>query len=254
MKQTAIKAAKEAGKVMLKYYGKKKNISFKENHKSIVTSADIECEKLIKRIIKKKYPKHNFLGEESGREKNDSEYTWIIDPIDGTSNFSQDFAYFCVSIGLKRNDKIILGVIYNPTNKELFFAEKGKGAYLNNKRINVSKKTRLRDAMASIAIPSSSEISIDSLKKTIRIFKKIRGIRLTGSAALNMCNVACGRFDVWVSQSIKPWDVAAGYIIVKEAGGKVTDSKFNEWKVDQEMIIASNRKIHNIFIKSFFRK
>lgn len=254
MKQTAIKAAKLAGKVMIDNYGKIGKVSFKGNKKHLLTEVDLKSEKIIISVIKKKFPKHNIIGEESGVENNDSEHTWIIDPIDGTTNYSQGIPFFCVSIGLAKNDEVILGVIYDPLRNEMFFAEKGKGAFLNNKKIRASNKENVSDAILIFGTPSASKVSVRALHQTAQLFPYVRGIRNTGSAALNLCSVACGRLDIYVTKFINLWDVAAGYLIVKEAGGRVTDLKGKPWVINKKQILATNKKLHNKFLKLLNKK
>ena len=200
MKQTAIKAAKLAGKVMMDNYDNIGKISFKENIKSILTKVDLLAEKTILNTIKKKYPYHNIISEESPKQDNKSEYTWIIDPIDGTTNYAQQIPCFCVSIGLAKNNEIILGAIYEPIRKELFFAEKGKGAFLNDKKIRVSNKEKIKEAVFGFGLPSNNAIAVESICNVANILPLVRGIRNTGSAAINLCNVACGRYDFYFSK------------------------------------------------------
>jgi myo-inositol-1(or 4)-monophosphatase len=248
MLQTAIKAAKLAGNLILENSKDIGTIKAKENIKSIVTKSDVEAEKIIINTIKEKYPDHNFLGEELGNQDQNSEYTWIIDPIDGTSNFAQNIPMYVVSIGLKKSDQIILGVIYNPMTDDLYQAELGKGAFLNNKKIEVSKKDKISDSVVVASVPSSEEISLKTFKMMQKLFPKIRAIRLYGSAAINLCYVACGKLDAYFTYSIKPWDVAAGYIIVKEAGGIVTNLKGSDWQTEDEPLLATNGKLHKEFL------
>lgn len=249
MKQTAIKAAKLAGKVIMDNYGKIGKVSFKENKKSLLTDVDLKSEKIIISTIKKKFPKHNIISEEAGIENKNSNYTWFIDPIDGTTNYSQQIPFFCVSIALAKNNEVILGVVYDPLRNELFVAEKGKGAFLNNKKIKVSAKGKLGDALAILATPSSSKSSIKSLKKSAEIFPKVRGLRNLGSAALNLCFIACSRLDVYLSYYLNSWDVAAGILIVHESGGQVTDLKGKPWNINKKEMLTTNKKLHDKFLK-----
>jgi len=254
MKQTAIKAAKLAGKVMIDNYGRIGKISFKNNKKSLLTKIDLKSEKIIIETIKKKFPEHNIISEESGIENKKSEYSWIIDPIDGTTNYSQQITNFCVSIGLAKNNKLILGVVYAPLFRELFFAEKGKGAYLNNKKIKVSNKKSIGDSIIGFSLPSDSKMGVKGLYKVAKMFPYARGFRNSGSAAINLCNVASGRYDVYFSGFINSWDAAAGFLIVEEAGGKVTDLRGKPWNINKEQILATNKKLHNKFFKLLNKK
>ena len=249
MKPTAIKAAKLAGKVIMRNYGKIGKISFKENRRSLLTTSDLKSEKIIIKTIKNKFPGHNIISEESGIENKKSEYSWIIDPVDGTSNFSQGIPFFCASIALAKNNKVILGVVYDPLRNEMFLAERGKGAFLNNKKIKVSDKNNIDDAVINSGISSSSNVSVKSLHKTAELFSYVRGIRILGSAALNLCYIASGRLDAFFSQNIQSWDAAAGFLIIEQAGGKVTDFKGKQWNINKKQLVATNKKLHNKFLR-----
>lgn len=249
MLKTAIKAAKKAGKIMQDNFGKVQKITYKENNQSILTEIDLKSEKAIIKTIEEDYPDHNILSEEAGLISKNSEYTWHIDPIDGTSNYAAGIPMYCVSIALVKNNEIILGVIFDPTRNELFYAEKGKGAFLNNKRIKVSNRNKLQEALVSFGLPSYSKASVPTLRKAAAIFPKIRGFRNNGSAAINLSYIACGRLDIYASWKINSWDYAAGLMIIKEAGGKVTDLKGNNLSVEKENIIATNKTLHDKFLK-----
>ncbi len=248
MKSLMLKAAREAGKATLRYYGNVGKLKYKEP-RSIVTKADILSEKIIMEAVRKKFPGHNFLTEESGDIKKGSEYTWIIDPIDGTTNFASSIPYFAVSIALAKNDEVIMGAVYNPCANEMFFAEKGKGSYLSNKKLNVSKKNELKNALAVFDTPNKALIS----RKTFRIMAKnygeFRGIRNFGAAALNLCYIASAKFDLYFSLSLKPWDAAAAKLIVEEAGGRITNINNEKWKINDNTLVASNKILHDKFIK-----
>src|SRR3989338_9538801 len=248
MKSLMLKAAKESGKIILKHYGNYGKLKFK-NPRSLLTKVDLLSDKKIKEIISKRFPNHNFLTEESGFTDKGSEYTWIIDPIDGTTNFTSKIPYFAVSIGLARNNKVIMGIVYNPCTKEIFFAEKGKGAFFNNKKIKASDKKNMKDALLAFALPSSIKITKKTLSLLSKIFGSVRGMRNPGSAALNMCYVAAGKFDLFLSLSLNSWDAAAAYLVVNEANGKVTNIKNEEWKIQDKSCIATNKALHDKFIK-----
>ena len=248
MKSLMLKAAKEASKIVLKHYGNFGKLKFK-NPRSLLTKVDLLSDAKIKQIISKKYPEHNFLTEESGFTGKGSEYTWIVDPIDGTTNFTSKIPYFAVSIALAKNNEVIMGIVYNPCTKEMFFAEKGKGAFLNNKKIMVSNKNNIKDALLAFALPSNIKTSQKTLSLLSKIFGSVRGIRNPGSAALNMCYVAAGKFDLFLSLSLNSWDAAAAFLIVEEAGGKVTNLKNKRWAINDETCIATNKMLHDKFIK-----
>ena len=249
MKSLMLKAARKAGKASLRYYGNVGKLKYKEP-RSIVTKADILSEKIIMEAVRKKFPSHSFLTEESGQIKKDSEYLWIVDPIDGTTNFVSGLGNFAVCIALAKNNEVLMGAVYDPCPDNMYFAEKGKGAFLNNKKIRVSKKKELKDVILAFNLPSNEKISSDTLILLSKIYGNFRGIRNFGAAALNMCYLAEGKFDAYFTKSIKAWDVAAAKLIVEEAGGKVTNFDGGKWELKDTQIIASNKNLHNQLMAS----
>lgn len=249
MKSLMLKAAKEAGKIAMRYYGNPGKLKYK-NIRSIVTKADVLSEKKIMGIVSKKFPEHNFLGEESGFTKKNSEYTWIIDPIDGTTNFVSKIPEFVVSIALAKKSEVLMGAVYSPCTKDMYFAEKGKGSYLNGKKLQVSKKSKLNETIATFSLPSNISISKKTLNVLSRSYGTFRGTRNFGSAALNLCYIADRRMDLYFTLDIRPWDAAAAKLIVEEAGGKVTNIKNKIWDVYNDCtLVASNKILHDKFIK-----
>jgi len=247
MKQTAIKAAKEAGIILMKYYGKgiKGRVKFEDN---LVSKADLEAEKKIISTIKSRYPKHSILSEECGEKKTSSGYKWLIDPLDGTHNYLYGIPIFGTSIALQKDKEIILGVIYLPYDNQLFVAEKGKGAFLNNKRINVSKTNNLKKAMMLYdgGLQRDKKIKLKALDKLIdAVFR----IRVFGAACFNLSSIAKGGADIYMEHSTNPWDVAAGLLIIEEAGGKVTALDGKKHDISEKGFIASNNKLHNQIMK-----
>ncbi|HMT02122.1 MAG TPA: inositol monophosphatase family protein [Burkholderiales bacterium] len=242
----AIKAAYAAGNLI---QHESRNISSikieKKGHNNYVTELDKKAEKTIISIIKKAFPNHNILAEESGEEKNDSEYTWIIDPIDGTTNFMHNNPQYCVSIALKHLNKITHAVVFDPNRNDLYKAEIGKGAYLNDQRIRVTNTSNIQDSLIATGFPTYDMSQID---KYLLIFKDMllntTGQRRFGSAALDLAYVAAGYLDGFWEFNLKPWDIAAGFLLVKEAGGMVTDfqEKQDFWQ-NGGNIIAANSKI-----------
>lgn len=244
----AILAAKEAGKIHKKYFNTDIEVKSKATSYDLVTIADIEAEKKIVSVIKKYFKGHNFLAEEQKYEKTDSEYTWIIDPLDGTNNFASGLPIFCASVAIARKDEIIAGAIYDVTRDELYYAQKGKGAYLNGKKIRVSTVSILKKALFITGFYYDRGKEMDENLRKIRQFlqRHIIGIRRLGSAALDLCYVAAGRAAGYWEFRLSPWDFAAGMLIVKEAGGKITDRRGKEISVKQKSFVAaSNGKIHN---------
>ena len=225
-------------------------ISNKEGVNNLVTEADHASEKAIIDVIKKDFPDHFILSEECGASGIESEYKWIIDPIDGTVNFANGIPICCVSIGLEHNGQMILGAVYNPNMNEFFFAEKGMGATLNEKKISVSEK---KEVITSCLVTGFPYTYLDEPNGPIQVFEKLirQGIpvRRLGSAAIDLCWVAAGRFDGFYEHKLSAWDSAAGFLIVEEAGGKVTDFKGDYYSPYQPHILATNGKIHDELLK-----
>jgi myo-inositol-1(or 4)-monophosphatase len=262
--ETAVTAAKKAADVHMSYFQKKMDISFKDTHYNMVTKADIEAEAVITGIIKETFHGHNILAEENKYEKTGSPYTWIIDPLDGTNNFAHGLPVFSVSIALaevhetpgkkekktnSRREKqmtLLAGVVYDPTRDELFYASRGNGAFLNNTPIHVSKASSLRESILGTGFYYSRDKALDTTLAHIRSFftKGIIGIRRMGSAALDLCNVACGRLNGFWEHYLSTWDFAAGIIILEEAGGKATDLEEMPLPMAPSYIVSSNGLIH----------
>jgi myo-inositol-1(or 4)-monophosphatase len=244
---TAKTAALKAGEIHLSYFGRDIRSITKSSHYDIVTVADLESEDLIVSVIRERFPDHNILAEEKKYEKTESEFTWIIDPLDGTNNFAHRIPVFSVSIALAFRDKVVLGAVYDASRSELFTAESGKGAFLNNSGINVSPAGRIDEALLTTGFYYDRGESLTRALDDIRKFliRGIVGIRRFGSAALDLCNVACGRGEGFWEFMLNPWDFAAGKLIVEEAGGKVTDEKGHDVGIGQSYIVASNGKIHD---------
>jgi len=246
MLKTTLLNAVQAGAAQLKYFfnGVYK-ISTKEGINNLVTEADHAAEKAIIEIIQADFPSHYILSEESGELPSSSEYKWIIDPIDGTVNFSNGIPICCVSVGLEKDGKMILGAVYNPLMDELFFAQTGFGASLNDKKIQVSEKN---EVIKSCLVTGFPYTYLDAPNGPLQVFEKLirKGIpvRRLGSAAIDLCWVAAGRFDGFYEHKLHAWDSAAGFLIVQEAGGTVTDFAGNPYSPYQPHILATNGKIH----------
>jgi myo-inositol-1(or 4)-monophosphatase len=247
---TAMHAAKEAEKIVMSYFEKEKGISNK-GPVDLVTKADIESEKMILEIIKKKYPSHKFIMEESGSIQSSSDYTWVIDPIDGTTSFAHNYPFFSISIALMKNNEPILGVVNAPYMKEIFHAVNDKGSFLNNSRISVSKIPQMKDCLLATGFPYDRMTGgEDNLNYLSRVIKKVHDLRRSGSAAMDICYVACGRLDGYWEIGLKIMDTAAARIILKEAGGKITDLEGKEITNDFTRIVASNCLIHDELIRT----
>ncbi len=221
-------------------------VSSKDGLNDLVTEADHASEKAIIGIIQKSFPDHFILGEETGEIQSNSEYKWIIDPIDGTINFANGIPICCVSVGLEKAGSMVLGAVYNPFMNELFVAEKGMGATLNDKKIHVSNKDNVATSCLVTGFPYTY---LDSPNGPLQVFEKLIRkavpVRRLGSAAIDLCWVAAGRFDGFYEHKLQAWDSAAGFLMVEEAGGKITDFEGNYYSVYQPHIIATNGKLHD---------
>lgn len=247
IKNLAIKSAKGSGKILMKNYGKVKYVKTKKNQ-SYFSNVDLESEKYIISNTRKKFPDHDIVSEESGRLNKKSDYRWYIDPLDGTHNYINKIPLFGVSIALEYKGEIIFGVINLPFYKEIYFAEKGKGSFLNNKRIKVSNISKLSKSfiLADLAIRYKIKDQSRMLKKFKR---KIYDFRSFGCAVSGYTMVANGNVESYITHLTNSWDVSAGALIVEEAGGKVTNHKGEDWKPNHGKFIASNNKIHNQLLK-----
>ncbi len=239
--QIAILAAKKAGKILLKYHGKKEKIKEKSN-KSLVAEADLAANKEILKLIKKNFPKHSILSEETGFKNNNSDFKWIIDPLDGTHNFLHEIPIFGTSIALEYKNNVVLGVLNFPFLKIIAVAEKGKGAFLNGRKLKVSWKKGIRHAFILF------EFSYSEREKKIKFLQQLVNktvdVRNFGSAIYNFLLISSGKADGYVILSTNEWDVAAGFLIVEESGGKITDLNGKKYSMSHNKFIVSNNKIH----------
>ncbi len=213
---------------------------------NLVSFVDIEAEKMIVNGLKDLIPYADFLAEEETVNRNlESPYLWIIDPLDGTTNFLHQVPAYAVSIGLKKEDEIVLGVVYEITRKECFYAWKGGGAFLNGERIQVSTQGDLSATLIATGFPFHNYSSLDNYLKVLRTFMlKTRGIRRMGSAAVDLCFVACGRFEAYFEENLNPWDIVAGALIVQEAGGVMSDFDGGDTHWEGKAILAANHAIY----------
>jgi len=246
MLKTTLLHAVQAGAAQLQhFFNGQFAISNKEGVNNLVTEADHAAEKAIIDVITNQYPDHFILSEETGEIKTDSEYKWIIDPIDGTVNFANGIPLCCVSIGLEKDGEMMMAAVYAPILNELYFAQKGFGASLNDKRIHVSDKTELLHSCLVTGFPYTYlDVPNGPLVTFEKLLRKGIPVRRLGSAAIDLCWVAAGRFDGFYEHKLEAWDSAAGYLIVEEAGGKVTDFKGEKFSVYQPHVLATNGKIH----------
>ncbi|CAI9760239.1 unnamed protein product [Fraxinus pennsylvanica] len=252
----AVDAAKNAGQIIRSGFNKTKNVEHK-GLVDLVTETDKACEDLIFNFLKLHYADHKFIGEETtaayGATELTDEPTWIVDPLDGTTNFVHGFPFVCVSIGLTIRRIPTIGVIYNPIMDELFTAISGKGAFLNGKPIKVSSQSELlKSLLATEAGTKRDKSTLDASTNRINsLLFKVRSLRMTGSCALNLCGVACGRLDIFYELGFGgPWDIAAGAVIVNEAGGVVFDPSGKDLDITSQRIAASNPLLKDAFVEA----
>ena len=242
----AIETAREAGQILLDKLGKI-TVS-KKGDINLVTEADLASEKHIVEKINSYYPKHAVLAEESGESTlvidGGSRWKWIIDPLDGTTNYAHGYPCFCVTLALEHEGEIVLGVTFDPTRNEIFSAEKGQGASLNNKPIRVSATEKLSEALIVTGFPYDIARREDFARNLTEFLLRSRGVRRDGSAAIDMAYVACGRFDGFWEEGLNPWDVAAGLLLIEEAGGEVSYYDGAKFSIYKPPICASNGAIH----------
>lgn len=217
---------------------------------NLVTETDRASETLVVNAIRERYPDHRIVTEEQGNFPGNSAYTWVIDPLDGTTNYAHGFPVFAVSLGLLHADEPLLGVVYDPLRNELFTAYRGQGAYCNGRRLEVSTTPKLRAALLTTGFPYDRFTQSDNnIAEFSRMLLQIQGIRRTGSAALDLCYVAAGRTDGHWELGLHPWDTAAGALLVAEAGGRLSDWQGQGWTVWNPRLIASNGLIHTEMMK-----
>jgi myo-inositol-1(or 4)-monophosphatase len=247
--------AREAGALLMPYFRQHLKIEYK-GEADLVTAADRASETLIRERIKQQWPSHDVLGEEQGLSDQGSDFRWYVDPLDGTTNFAHGYPVFCVSIALEqrlsgKDGKRIAAVVYDPTRDELFSAEPGKGARLNGEAIHVSKVANLKECLLATGFPSKKRHKNPNIYFYHQITLHTHGVRRAGSAALDLCNVACGRFDGFWEFNLNPWDTAAGVLIVEEAGGKVTRFDGSPFELNSRETVASNGLLHDALQAEF---
>jgi myo-inositol-1(or 4)-monophosphatase len=247
--------AREAGATLMQYFHQGIKIEYKGDA-DLVTAADRASEKLIRERIATQFPSHDVLGEEQGLNDQGSDYRWYVDPLDGTTNFAHGYPVFCVSMALEHRPKgsagkLIAGVVYDPTRNELFTAEHGKGAQLNGAPIQVSKAAQLKECLLATGFPSHKRHKNPNIHFYHQITLRTHGVRRAGSAALDLCNVASGRFDGFWEFNLNPWDTAAGVLIVEEAGGKASRFDGSAFLLDSRETLVSNGLIHDALVNEF---
>lgn len=252
MLNIAIEAAREAGKYLKHHMGRVREVKQKGAHSiNLVTEIDRISEQKIIAKIKQHFPSHDILAEESGTTHGKtSAFKWIIDPLDGTTNYTHSYPVYAVSIALAQDEELILGVIYDPNFDELFTTERGSGAYLNGKRIHVTKTDALINSLLATGFPYNiRENPHHAVGHFNNFLMQAQGIRRLGSAALDLAYVAAGRLDGFWEVQLNPWDLAAGALLIQEAGGKVTDLEGNPYRISEERVLASNGRIHDEMVR-----
>ena len=242
--------AREAGSLLMEYFRQRVQIEYK-GEADLVTVADRTSEALILERIREKFPTHDVMGEEGARVASGSDYKWYVDPLDGTTNFAHSFPVFCVSLAVEYRGRPIAGVVYDPTRDELFAAELGSGARLNGQPIKVSSTSKLAECLVATGFPSHKRHKNPNIYFYHHITLRTHGVRRAGSAALDLCNVASGRFDGFWEFNLNPWDTAAGALIVEEAGGKVTDFSGGPFQLNSRETLASNGLVHEALLAEF---
>jgi myo-inositol-1(or 4)-monophosphatase len=246
--------AREAGALLVEYFHQGLKIEYKGDA-DLVTAADRASEALIRERIAKQFPSHDVLGEEQGLNDRGSDYRWYVDPLDGTTNFAHGYPVFCVSMALEHRagaaGKRVAGVVYDPTRDEMFAAELGKGAHLNGKPIHVSKTAQLKECLLATGFPSHKRHKNPNIHFYHQITLRTHGVRRAGSAALDLCCVASGRFDGFWEFNLNPWDTAAGVLIVEEAGGRVSRFDGSAFLLDSRETLASNEIMHDALLHEF---
>lgn len=249
MIEKVIHIAREAGEIIRDGFGRNFSVEFKTNASNLVTEIDKKSENAIINFIHKNYPSHTILAEESGKHFYGGEYLWVIDPLDGTTNFAHGLPIFSVSIGVVRNNETIAGVVYDVMNDKVYSAEKGGGAFRDNTRLSVSGNSELDKSVLVTGFPYDIKENPNNAIEIFAAFlRKARAIRRLGSAAIDFCYVASGVFDAFWEVHLNPWDICAGKLLVEEAGGVVTNFKNEQIDFYSKQILASNVKVQNAMI------
>jgi myo-inositol-1(or 4)-monophosphatase len=246
----AVEIARESGALLAKLFTEPVEITYKRRS-DLVTAADRRSEALIVERLQRHFPEHGIVAEEGGGHSAPSEYCWYVDPLDGTTNFAHGFPMFCVTLGLACRGEVIAGVVYDPTRDDLYTAERGGGAYLNGRRLQVSRTEKLSECLVATGFPPFATNHDLNIKFYFRFTELSHGIRRCGSAALDLCSVAAGRFDGFWELKLNPWDKAAGSLLVTEAGGRMSDIQGRPFDLLGDDVFASNGLIHDQMLEVF---
>jgi myo-inositol-1(or 4)-monophosphatase len=248
--ETAVNAAREAGALLSDFYTQRVGYELKAEF-DLVTDADRASEKLIVERLRAAYPSHGITAEEGGGQAGSSDYRWYVDPLDGTTNFAHGFPIFNVSIGLEHKGQLVAGVIYDPIRDEMFTAERGSGAFLNGTRIHVSQVSQLEASLVATGFPSRRRHESINVHFYYQLGMLSHGVRRAGAAATDLAYVACGRLEAFWEFGLKPWDMAAGMVLVEEAGGRLSDMKGNPVGLHSPHLLADNGSIHEEILSVF---
>jgi myo-inositol-1(or 4)-monophosphatase len=253
----AVNTAAKTGEWIKSRLGEYNRLEYKSSRRDLVTEVDKGAELMIRNLIATHFPDHVFFGEESVtaetlekalEEAAAAEYAWIVDPIDGTTNFVHGFPFYCVSIALAHRGELVVGVVYDPSHDEMFVAEKGKGAYLHGKPIRVSREERLSESLLSAGFPGGRDDVLQNVELVRHMIPRVRNIRMTGSAALQLAYIAAGRLTGYWERGLQAWDIAAGALLVAEAGGRITDHDGRPYTLKTRHIAATNGLVHDELI------
>jgi myo-inositol-1(or 4)-monophosphatase len=246
----AVEIARESGALLAELFTQPMEITYKRRS-DLVTAADRRSEAMIVERLQRHFPEHGIVAEEGGGHSAPSEYCWYVDPLDGTTNFAHGFPMFCVTLGLARRGEVIAGVVYDPTRDDLYTAERGGGAYLNGRCLQVSRTEKLSECLVATGFPPFATNHDLNIKFYFRFTELSHGIRRCGSAALDLCSVAAGRFDGFWELKLNPWDKAAGSLLVTEAGGRMSDIQGRPFDLLGDDVFASNGLIHDQMLEVF---
>jgi myo-inositol-1(or 4)-monophosphatase len=248
--ETSMEIARESGALLAHYFAKRIGYELKGEY-DLVTEADRASERLIVERLRTHFPRHSIVAEEGGGHESASEYRWYVDPLDGTTNFAHGFPMFNVTLALERSGEMIAGCVFDPVRGEMFSAERGSGAYLNNRRMRVSAAPKIESALAATGFPSRKRHENVNVHFYYQMAMWSHGVRRGGSAALDLAYVASGRLDLFWEFGLKPWDMAAGVLLVAEAGGKVSDMQGEPWCIGGPHLLADNALIHDEILTLF---
>ena len=246
--EVAVEAARKAGEILKTHFREKTQVKYK-GRANIVTDVDLRSEKALKSFLQAEYPDHSILSEESQAIKGNSSYKWILDPLDGTNNYSFGIPFFSIVIALTKGKDVLLGIVYDPLRDEMFSAQRGEGATLNNSLIAVTRKETVQESLIGLDLGYVDEKGKRSLEFITSLWPKMYAYRIMGSAALGMAYTACGRLDLYFHLLIYPWELACGQLLVTEAGGVATDLEGKPVKIGQGSVIASNKAVHADFLR-----